>query len=362
MPKVTVIIPTKNRSALVSEAIDCIELQTVPRDQYEVIVIDNNSSDDTRSVLEQKAKKYSNFRFGVQGKPGAAATRNAGLRMAKNELILFIDDDVQAERILIQAHLDCHRKNPGASVIGSVTIPWGDTTDPFLRYLRDHRILNPYTPSKGPIDFSYYHTCNVSTPTNVLLKVGGFNEGFRIYGMEDIELGYRLESAGSRMVFSPEARAVHYRFPGYQDFIERCEQAGYSLGQLIELHPELKKRFVESGRITKRLKNFHVLYRWAAGAMAPVFRMLTSWEKARGTGTVTRVLDVHYNSSIRYHFFVGYHRYIKDQTRELVTPIQPQVAKRRRESAQPQAAKRQRDSAQPQVMPEKLQMKAKGEL
>lgn len=330
MPKVSVVIPTKNRSALVAEAIDRVESQTVPREQYEVIVVDNDSVDDTRSVLEQKARTYPNLTFGFQDKRGAAATRNAGLRMAKNELILFIDDDVQAEPSLIQAHIDCHQKDADASVIGAITVPWGDTTDPFLRYLRDHRIFNPYTPSKGPIDFSYYHTCNVSTPTNVLLKVGGFNESFQIYGMEDIELGYRLEKAGCRMVFSPEAKAIHYQFPTYDYFIERCEQAGYSLGQLIQLHPELRKRFVDSGRITRRLKNFHLLYKWAAGAMTPLVGMLTKWEKTRGTGALTRLMDVHYNSSIRYHFFVGYHRYTTDQTLsegQMVKPLQSALAK-----------------------------------
>src|ERR1700730_9155135 len=175
MPQISVVIPTKNRSALLAESIEHIESQTVPRDQYEVIVIDNDSSDDTRNVLEQKVATYSNLKYGFQEKPGAAATRNAGLRLAKNDLILFIDDDVQATPSLIQAHLDCHSKNSAASVIGAVSMPWGDTNDPFLRYAEDRLILNPYTPSKSPIDFSYYHTCNVSTPTNVLLDVGGFN-------------------------------------------------------------------------------------------------------------------------------------------------------------------------------------------
>jgi glycosyltransferase involved in cell wall biosynthesis len=341
MLKVSVVIPTKNRSALVADAIDRIEFQTVPRDQYEVIVIDNDSRDDTRAVLEHKASKYSNLKFAVQETPGAAATRNAGVRLARGKLTLFIDDDVQAEPTLIQAHLDRHAKIPNVSVIGAVTIPFGATREPFLRYLRDHRLLNPYTPSKGPIDFSYYHTCNVSTPTGVLVKVGGFNEGFRIYGMEDIELGYRLETSGSRMIFAPEARAVHYRFPTYQDFVDRSEQAGYSLGQLIRLHPELKKRFVESGRITRRLKNLHVLYKWATGAIDPVFRMATNWEKTRGTVPVTRLMDVHYSWSIRYHFFLGYQRYSKEYRRhaqhQSATPMQPALA-------------------------EKFQVKAKGEL
>src|SRR5438105_510096 len=115
MPKVSVVIPTKNRSELLAEAIERIECQTIAKEQYEVIVIDNDSSDDTRLVLEKKARIYPNIRFGFQEKPGAAATRNAGLRLAKGDLILFIDDDVQAERELIQSHLEWHRKNPNTS-------------------------------------------------------------------------------------------------------------------------------------------------------------------------------------------------------------------------------------------------------
>jgi len=330
MPKISVVIPTKNRAGLLAECIDHIESQTVPRDRYEVIVIDNDSSDDTQAVLAQKSKLYSNLKFASQDKPGAAATRNAGLRLANHSTILFVDDDVQAEPNLIQTHFDSQSKHPNSSVIGAIRIPWEGTADPFLRYLRDHRILTPYTPAKGPIDFSYYHTCNVSTPAHMLLNVGGFHEDFTIYGMEDIELGYRLEKAGCRMVFAPDARAVHYRFPGYQDFVHRSEQAGYSLGHLIRLHPELKRRFVESSRIARHLKSVHLLYRWAATLMSPLLRLLTNWEKTRGTSPVTRLMDVHYSWSIRYHFFLGYHRYLKDHKRirhDVVAPIQPPLGK-----------------------------------
>src|SRR5881628_2275621 len=283
MPKISVVIPTKNRSALLAETIDRVESQTIPGDHYEVLVIDNASTDDTRAILEQKAGIYPNLKFDFQKKPGAAATRNVGIRLANSDLILFIDDDVQAEPALLQAHLDCHIQNPNSSVIGAVSMPWGDTPDPFLKYLRDHRILNPYTPSKGPIDFSYYHTGNVSTPLQALLDVGCFNENFRMYGMEDIELGYRLEQAGCRMAFAPNARAVHYRFPSYHDFIGRSEPPGYSLGQLIQLPAELKKRFVECSRIGRHLRYIHPRYRWTAAAMSPALSLLTEWERRRGT-------------------------------------------------------------------------------
>jgi glycosyltransferase involved in cell wall biosynthesis len=311
--KVSVVIPTRNRAALVAQAIDCIERQTISRDQYEVIVVDNDSSDDTLPVLEKKSRTYPNLKFGRQHKRGAAATRNSGLRMAQGELILFIDDDVQAEPNLIESHILYQQRNPGASVIGAVTIPWGNTREPFRRYLRDHRILNPYTPSKGPIDFAYYHTSNVSTPGESLAKVGGFNDAFSIYGMEDIELGYRLERSGSRMIFAPEAKALHYRFPEYHEFIGRCEEAGYSLGYLLALHPELKNRFIENGWLARHLKSFHPLYKWTAAAIAPMLSLLTALEKRRGTGRIIRLLDIHYQSSVRYHFFLGYHRYMKEQ-------------------------------------------------
>src|SRR5207247_3182506 len=93
MPKISVVIPTKNRSALLAETIDRVESQTIPGDHYEVLVIDNASTDDTRAILEQKAGIYPNLKFDFQKKPGAAATRNVGIRLANSDLILFIDDE-----------------------------------------------------------------------------------------------------------------------------------------------------------------------------------------------------------------------------------------------------------------------------
>ncbi|HLH29962.1 MAG TPA: glycosyltransferase, partial [Terriglobia bacterium] len=250
MLKVSVVIPTWNRAGLVAQTIEKIEHQTLPRDLYEVLVIDNKSTDDTQSVLKQKSRSYPNLKIFSQSKKGAAATRNVGIQKASGEIILFIDDDIQAEPNLIEAHWNYHQQHSSSSIIGGLITPWANSRNAFLRYLRDRGIFNPYSIACGPMDFSYYHTGNVSTARSVLLEVGGFNEEFEMYGMEDIELGYRLERHGSRMVHGPDAKAVHEFFPTYPQFIQRCEQAGYSLGKMIELHPELRGRFVESGKRT----------------------------------------------------------------------------------------------------------------
>jgi hypothetical protein len=224
-------------------------------------------------------------------------------------VVLFIDDDILAESNLIEAHLNYQRANPRAAVIGGVTAPWDEAKDPFLRYLRDKRILNPYSIKCGPMDFSSYHTGNVSTPRNFLRDAGGFNEDFCIYGMEDIELGYRLEKLGCRMVAGPEAKALHEYSPSYRQFIERCEQAGYSLGKMLDLHPELRPQFVENGKRTRFLKRIHSLYRMFSFVSNPLYRGLVHWEQKGGTPPVTAILDQHYYWAIRYHFFVGYRQY-----------------------------------------------------
>jgi glycosyltransferase involved in cell wall biosynthesis len=307
--KLSVVIPTLNRGDLLSVTVDRIARQTLSRDQYEVIVVDNGSTDHTRTILEQKRKTYPHLKHFSQLKRGAAATRNVGIRNSSGEIVLFIDDDIFAEPNLAERHLAHHAQNDRVSIIGGVTTPWARCNDPFLRYLRDRRIFNPYSITGGPIDFSYYHTGNVSTERGLLLEAGGFNEDFFTYGMEDIELGYRLEKLGCRMIHAPEARAVHQYSPTYDQFTLRCEQAGYSLGKLIELHPELKPRFVESGKRTRLLKRFHMLYRMFSFTSQPVTRVVTKWEERRGTGPVAPLLDQHYYWALRYHFFLGYRQY-----------------------------------------------------
>ena len=309
MHKVSVVIPTLNRADLVAETIDRIERQTVDQDVYEVLVVDNSSTDHTQQVLAQKAATYPNLRIHFQAKRGAAPTRNVGIRKAVGDIVLFIDDDIFAEPDLIEAHLKNHSANSSASIIGGVTTPWEDASDPFLRYLRDKRILNPYSIKCGPMDFSYYHTGNVSTPRKMLLDAGGFNEEFSVYGMEDIELGYRLEKLGCQMVSGTNAKALHQYTPTYRQFIERCEQAGFSLGKMLELHPELRHQFVENGKRTRLLKRIHSLYRMFSFLSDPFYRALVRWEGQIGTSPVTAILDQHYYWAIRYHFFLGYRQY-----------------------------------------------------
>jgi glycosyltransferase involved in cell wall biosynthesis len=315
---ISVVVPTLNRAELLARTIDHIQSQTVSRDRYEVIVVDNNSTDDTQLVLAEKADDYPNLRFACQRQPGAAAARNAGLQRAEGDLVLFIDDDIEADPELIERHLDFQSEHSDASVVGTIRTQWETTRIPFLRYLRDRRICNPYSLTNGKMDFSCYHTGNVSTPRDMLNAVGGFDERFAVYGMEDIELGYRLERIGSTMVPATDAVGTHSYCPTFSQFTERCEQAGFSLGLMVSLHPELRSRFTENTPLGRFLRPFHGVYRLSSPFLEPFIRTLTALETRQGSGPVSALLAFHYAWALRYHFFVGYSHYLEDGQSSLV--------------------------------------------
>ena len=322
MHTLSVVIPTLNRAELLARTIDSIESQTIPSDRYEVIVVDNNSDDDTQRVLADRAARYANLQFTTETRSGAAVTRNTGLQRAGGDVVLFIDDDIEAASDLIEAHLKVHRTESDASVIGTIRTQWDDTRDPFLRYLRDRRIYNPYTLSGGRMDFSSYHTGNVSTPRNLLNAVGGFDERFAVYGMEDIELGYRLERIGSHMIPGADAVGTHQYMPTFGQFTERCELAGFSLGLMLSLHPELRSRFTDNSAVSRILRPFHKAYRAVVPFIEPAVRTLSLLDYRQGTGPVSAPLAFHFSWALRYHFFVGYSRYLTD-ARDPMVALKP---------------------------------------
>src|SRR5580698_9729201 len=109
--KVSVIIPTLNRADLLATTIDKIANQSLSGDRYEILVVDNGSTDHTRSVLDQKSRLYPTLRAFTQLKRGAAPTRNVGIRNAQGEIVVFIDDDIFAEPDLLEAHLKYHQQH-----------------------------------------------------------------------------------------------------------------------------------------------------------------------------------------------------------------------------------------------------------
>ncbi|NUN50738.1 MAG: glycosyltransferase family 2 protein [Candidatus Brocadiae bacterium] len=203
MPRVSVVIPTYNRAAMVCVAIDSALAQTF-RDQ-EVVVVDDGSTDGTAEVL---AARYGDrIRYLRQENAGSAAARNHGVREARGELIAFLDSDcvwVPEKTALQVGYLDAH---PEMAMVYSPHLPLAEDG----RLLRE--TANEKVYHSGRIFRALYsETHFLSNPTvmirkKVIEEVGGFDESFRL--CQDAELYLRVAHAHPVGVI--ETPLTHYR-------------------------------------------------------------------------------------------------------------------------------------------------------
>ena len=196
--RISVVIATKDRASYVERALASFETQ-VGAPPFEVIVVDNGSSDDTKGVVDRQAARGSfPLTYVYEGEPNRGKARNRGIERANGYLVLFCDDDVIAPPGYLAAH-DVAHTSSNLVVNGPIinVASYDERPKPtFANYSR-----------------AFLCTCNVSLPKHSLDAVGGFDETFHLYGWEDTELGVRLREAGMRWTFAWDAYIWHIKPP-----------------------------------------------------------------------------------------------------------------------------------------------------
>lgn len=225
-PLVSVVVPTFNRLARLQRVISALEQQDIPRNQFEVVVVSDGSSDGTHEYLAGLPANGA-VHVVIQTNQGPAAARNKGIAEASGQLVLFVDDDVVAAPNLIAEHLRAHeRVGRDAAVIGPLLTPpdihlspWVDWEQQMLVKQYDAMSLGLWKPTARQ-----FYTGNASIRRELLLAVGGFNPSFR--RAEDVELAYRLAARGVEFVFTMSAVGLHYADRSYQSWLEAAKAYG----------------------------------------------------------------------------------------------------------------------------------------
>jgi glycosyltransferase involved in cell wall biosynthesis len=196
--KISLQICSYNRKDLLRKTLGSLSDQTFSLAEYEVIVVDDGSTDGTSEMLQEFKAPYDLILI-RQEKSGLAAGRNKGIKKAEGDIILFIDDDVLADPNLIKEHFLFHERHPNSIVKG-----WVNHVEKAER---------PAKPKWTWKDFSTaaFWTSNVSVKKSDLLKAGLFDEDFKEYGWEDLELGLRLKQLGLATRYNPKAIGYHYK-------------------------------------------------------------------------------------------------------------------------------------------------------
>lgn len=268
MPKASVIVPTRNRATILLESLQTIARQSYPAEDYEVVVIDDGSTDET---AERIHAHYYPFRLVYERLEPVerfcpARPRNRGLSLASGDVAILLDVDMLCSSQLVSQHVAAHQDddNPRAVIGYTYGFP-GDPADRTPEVMKPppaHLVLELlpdllekdeqhwgdsreqiYASSNDladyPMPWQVFWTNNVSVPRRLALDVGGFDEEFVGWGIEDVEFAYRLFQRGTSFTLSRNAWGVHYPHANdHQD--RRPAEMDLNCRRLIRKHPNLQ--------------------------------------------------------------------------------------------------------------------------
>jgi GT2 family glycosyltransferase len=244
MLKISVVIPTFNRLETLRAVVPSLLAQDQPPDAYEVVVADSQSNDGTAGYLAEVARESPQVRHLPGPYTGRAMARNAGVAAARAPIVLFTDSDIIASPDLLARHLEHHRELRAQAVVGmEVQV---DTYAAYLAKRDDARLREPlHGTAPKRLSWLYFLTGNASVRRADFERVGGFDESFTGYGHEDLELGYRLQQAGVRIVYEPRAINYHWQAIPYEEQKQKMELAGRSTVRFYRKH----RSFVVQARL-----------------------------------------------------------------------------------------------------------------
>lgn len=200
------VVPTHNRAGRVAGLLAALRRQTMGPERFEVVVVDDGSTDSTSAVLERE-REHGELQLSLIERPasgGWAVAREEGWRATHGEIVAFTDDDCVPAIGWLAAGLNACGEHPGAIVQGR--------TDPIPGELeRLPPLTGAFTRTirvSGPDPA--FQTCNVFYPRSLLERVGGFDtEAFAQAPGEDADLAWRAIAAGAPTAFAPDARVLH---------------------------------------------------------------------------------------------------------------------------------------------------------
>ena len=199
----SVVIPTYDRLPILTKCLRALEQQTFV-DRYEVVVVDDGSTDGTVEWLRGQAAEFPHVQLVCQDHQGPSAARNLGVAKAQGDTIIFIDSDLVVTEVFLQAHAAALQQ--GQAELGS------DRLFTYGRVVNTANFEHPTTEPYKITDFSaaYFATGNVAIGRHWLEQVGLFDTGFQLYGWEDLELGVRLKKLGLKLIKCPAAVGYHW--------------------------------------------------------------------------------------------------------------------------------------------------------
>lgn len=218
MKRISIIISTFNREEKLAETVRGFSEQTIPVEDYEIVVVDNGSKTPARLPKNLRQKNVQLIRFETNQE--RSKSRNTGAEVASGEFLAFSDDDMIVRTDFLEHHLLAHQEWNNLLAIGKIILPPERINEPGIRF-RQNIELNGIPDKRGLVSQPNFGTAaNMSIKRDWYQKLGGFD--LLMAGIEDQDLSMRHTKAGGRIAYLPEAAAIHD--DDWLDFLSFCHR------------------------------------------------------------------------------------------------------------------------------------------
>ncbi len=267
----SVILCTYNREKYIFQALESIALQDYPNDRYEIVLINNNSTDQTEKICSSFQEKYPeiSFSYHVEIQQGLSHARNRGIQESLGELLVYVDDDATVFPEYLQAYDDFFRDHPDEVAAGGPIIPHYEVDPPswlshYTKILLTGYLYRGY--KTAPFKHgSYPGGGNACYRKEVFEQIGMFNpelgrKGKNLIGAEEKDLFARFMRLRKKIWYIPQAGIYHY-IPESKLTEDHFERLTYAIGQSERIRTLSDSKYA----FCKRL--FSELIKWSASIL-----------------------------------------------------------------------------------------------
>lgn len=256
--RVSIVIPTRNRAKKLRGCLEKLREQDFKN--FEIVVVDDGSTDNTKEVVRKFSGLEIKYIYQEHIQQGAA--RNKGIKNASGKYIAFIGDDIFPETRWLSEHMKVHEQNMGIAVLGFTLWPREWKINDFMKYLAPNGPQFNYgiIEDVNNCGWDFFLTSNISLE-KIWFEKDLFDENFRGWGYEDLELGYRLEKKGLRIVFNNKAVAYHHHYyDNPEAFLKKQKNAAYSALYFSKKFPELQKVLIDKNKMRLSYRSLLFLF------------------------------------------------------------------------------------------------------
>lgn len=234
--KASVILPHHNRSDVLGLTLDALAAQTIEPGRFEVILVDDGSTDGWSASIQEKRFPYS-FQMLQQVNQGPGAARNRGAQIAQAAVLIFLDADMAPDQRLVEEYLASFAAQPQALVIGRQQLYPGAYPEDFARIYRS-ALASDLGPEAILPDFHGMASGNFAIDRGSFFLLNGFDENLRM--AEDVDLGYRAYQQKTPLLYNPRAIGYHNHPKTLKTIYEQSRISAGWTAQLMAKHPQIR--------------------------------------------------------------------------------------------------------------------------